>query len=408
MNVERRRVDPAHLEVPRVGRVVACEGPLPWALLDGAGAAHGGVEEFLRQLVARDCAASSVRSYAMALLRWLRFLWVLEVAWDRPGRGDVRDFVLWMRSAVPSRPVRGGGAGGLNARTGKPYLGGVFAPSTINHNLAVVSEFYDHHIARGTGPLVNPVPARASERGGRAFEHHNPLEPFRPGRRAAFRQKVPATAPRAMPDELFDELFAAMSSDRDRALLAFYVSCGARPAELLGLHGARVDVGEQLVGVVRKGTRELQWLPASPDAFVWLLLYRTGLPEELAGPDQPVWWTLRKPYRPLGYDALRAVLRRANARLGTNWTVHDLRHTFAVRMAADPNVPLTTLQTLLGHAWLTTTQRYLNPRMEQVLQQARAHAAQAAEPRPAVPRAAVGYEDEDLRELFGRRLGPSW
>ena len=33
------------------------------------------------------------------------------------------------------------------------------------------------------------------------------------------------------------------------------------------------------------------------------------------------------------YEALRAVLRRANARLGTNWTMHDLRHTCALRMA---------------------------------------------------------------------------
>ena len=35
---------------------------------------------------------------------------------------------------------------------------------------------------------------------------------------------------------------------------------------------------------------------------------------------------------------LRAVVRRANAKLGTNWTMHDLRHTCALRMAADENV----------------------------------------------------------------------
>jgi hypothetical protein len=36
----------------------------------------------------------------------------------------------------------------------------------------------------------------------------------------------------------------------------------------------------------------------------------------------------------LTYAALRRTLQRANARLGTNWTLHDLRHTAAMRMAA--------------------------------------------------------------------------
>jgi len=35
---------------------------------------------------------------------------------------------------------------------------------------------------------------------------------------------------------------------------------------------------------------------------------------------------------PLTYDALRAVLRRANDHLGANWTMHDLRHTCALRI----------------------------------------------------------------------------
>ncbi|MGW1287466.1 tyrosine-type recombinase/integrase [Streptomyces sp. NPDC002586] len=76
-------------------------------------------------------------------------------------------------------------------------------------------------------------------------------------------------------------------------------------------------------------------------------------------PSDPVWWTLRRrrgdgppARRPLNYDALRAVLRRVNDALGTNWTMHDLRHTCARRMLRDRNLSLRDIQTILGHACL--------------------------------------------------------
>ena len=68
-------------------------------------------------------------------------------------------------------------------------------------------------------------------------------------------------------------MFARLGSHRDRALVAFWVSTGARAAELLGARRADADPGQQLITVIRKGTRALQPLPASPDAFVWLRLY---------------------------------------------------------------------------------------------------------------------------------------
>lgn len=42
--------------------------------------------------------------------------------------------------------------------------------------------------------------------------------------------------------------------------------------------------------------------------------------------DDPLWWTLRRPFRPLAYHAAYRMFGRANAVLGTNWTLHDLRH----------------------------------------------------------------------------------
>jgi integrase/recombinase XerD len=137
-----------------------------------------------------------------------------------------------------------------------------------------------------------------------------------------------------MPDDLWDTLFAAMGRNRDRAILALAVSTGARAAELLGMRGADIDWGNQLMRVIRKGTRAEQWLPASPDAFVWLRLYVSDI-GGIMGSNDRVWRTVnrrRGAHVLLTYDALRAVFRRANTKLGSNWTMHDLRHTCAIRM----------------------------------------------------------------------------
>lgn len=99
-----------------------------------------------------------------------------------------------------------------------------------------------------------------------------PTEAFGGKRHGRYRSKVVIRAPKAIPDEQLDRLFAALSSHRDRALVAFWVSTGARASELIGATVADADPGQQLITVVRKGTGALQPLPAAPDAFVWLRL----------------------------------------------------------------------------------------------------------------------------------------
>jgi site-specific recombinase XerD len=406
-DVDRPRAAPRpeDLVVTRVGGLEPVVGAAhPVRLLDGAGREVEVVTEFLRDLVVGRCTAASAVSYAKALLRWWRFLAAVGVGWDRAEREHVRDFVLWIRSA-PKPQVRGSGAaaGSVNSLTGKAYPGRGYAPRTINHNLTVIAAFYDFHASMGHGPVRNPVPVATSRTGGRVHAHHNWMEPFTPHRRADYRQKVPKRIPRGVPDERFNDLFAAMSSHRDRAILAFYVSTGARASELLGLTTDRVDVGSQLIGVIRKGSRALQWLPASTDAFVWLRLFQQEHTGGVVQPDSPVWCTLRRPYRPLTYGAMRAVMLRANERLGgANWSLHDLRHTAAKRMLADPSLSLSDVQWVLGHAQVTTTQIYLEPSEEEVIRRVREHHRQLAQPRPAPPAPpSAGYRAEVLDALLG-------
>ena len=418
--------DLSAMTVPQVGSLEAT-GDLfePYRLVDPSCAVVAAVATYLRELGACGRAAATQRSYGMDLLRWFRFLWACGVGWDQATRVEARDFCRWLQIAdkPPRAQRRGRGSddltgassargdgvgGGTNPVTGKPAVGRGYAPATVAHCETVLRGFYGVHVEAGSGPLVNPFPLARARRGGRAHAHHNPMEPFNDVSTGRYRPRVAERIPRRIPDEKFDELFAGLGSHRDRALVAFWVSTGARAAELLGATCADADPGQQLITVVRKGSRVLQQLPASPDAFVWLRLYQVQMHDLVpTRPDDPLWWTRRRPFRPLSYHAARAMFVRANAALGANWTIHDLRHSAAYRMARDPAMPLTDVQWVLGHAHLSTTQRYLAAPTEDVIAAVLAHHARRAQAAPATQTdpQRLRYRPESLRDLFGQEPG---
>ena len=386
----------------------------PFRLIGADGMVVLPAAAYFRELAACGRAAATQRSYGLALLRWWRFLAAVEVRWDQATRVEARDYLCWVQLA--DKPGRmhwrypGGGAPGRrtaepgtpNPVTGKKSPGRGYATATAAHGESVLRAFYAFHLEAGTGPMVNPFPLARGRRG-RAGAHRNPMQPAAAERAGRYRPKVARRIPRQIPDEMFDQLFAGLNSHRDRALVAFWVSTAARASELLGATVGDADPGQQLITVIRKGTRALQQLPASPDAFVWLRLYQAQLAGRVpGGRDQPLWWTLRRPFRALTYDAARAMFSRANAAMGANWTLHDLRHSAAYRMARDPQMPLVDLQWVMGHAHLSTTQQYLNPLPGDVIEAVLAfHARQRHEPRPG-PRPAAGYRAESLAALFGQ------
>ena len=90
--------DLSALTVCLVGSVVETGDPWePWRLLDPAGVLVEPVAVFLRDLQAIGRSATTQRSYGMELLRWFRFLWAVEVGWDRATRAEARDFCCWMQ-----------------------------------------------------------------------------------------------------------------------------------------------------------------------------------------------------------------------------------------------------------------------------------------------------------------------
>ncbi|WP_331739409.1 tyrosine-type recombinase/integrase [Streptomyces sp. NBC_01187] len=395
------------LDVPRVGSLLETSDVWePYRLLDPAGTVVEPVAVYLKDLQGIGRPATTQRSYGMDLLRWFRFLWAVEVPWDQATRDEARDFSRWIQ--ISDKPNRASAPATAvpNPVTGKAGPGRKYAPATRGHSESVLRGFYDFHRDVGSGPMVNPFPLVRC--GSRAHAHHNPMDLHRNERSGLYRPRPVQRAPRSIPDEKFNEVFAQLGSNRDRALVAFWVSTGARASELLGAHYGDADPGQQLITVIRKGTRAIQQLPASPDAFVWLRLYQAQMhglvPTRV---DDPLWWTLRRPFTALSYHAAYRMFSRANAALGANWSLHDLRHTAAYRMARDPNMSLTDVQWVLGHAHLSTTQLYLNPLTEDVIAQALAHHARVAAgtvTATTIPKdgpSPLSYRPEALNILFG-------
>ena len=270
MEDDERTRDLAMLAVPLAGAVEATGDPwLPFRVTDPCGAVVESVSAYFRDLQAAGRSDATLRSYGMDLLRWFRFLWAVEVAWNRATRIEARDFCRWMLvSGKPSRPhwrrphevpdrvVDRGGLRGVGAGARRDGA----------------ARFLRVPSRGGQRADRQPVPAASVAAGQRAHAHHNPMEPHRKERTGLYRPTVPSRIPRSIPDEEFNEIFARLPSNRDRALVAFYVSTGARASELLSATRGDVDPGRQVIAVVRKGTRAMQELPASTDAFVWLRL----------------------------------------------------------------------------------------------------------------------------------------
>jgi integrase len=329
------------LEVPRVRAVLRSEiGSLPWRMVDGSGAGVDHVNLWLAELDASDCSPATLRAYAYDLLSWTRILGVLQVSWVSATRAEVRDWVRWYRCRQNPQRRRNSGSdshrptpGSVNERTGKPYLESSYTRSSMNRRLSSLSGFYEFALESDLGPLINPVPKSRADLT-RLDVHRQHFDNPRPQKRAPYRQKVVERAPRALSDDLYDEVFASLRTNRDRAIVATAVSSGLRASELLSMRRGMLHASDQTADVITTGSNGSRVLVRiSPAAYLWIARY---LAERPAGPPQePVWMTLRGTPRPLSYWAMRPILERTNALLGSNVTMHDFRHTFCMRLAQD-------------------------------------------------------------------------
>jgi integrase/recombinase XerC len=392
------------LVIPKVGAVVRGSGRgAPWRLIDIDGADVPAAHRWLTELHANGNPSTTLRAYAYDLLSWLRFLNVVEVGWKMAARAEVRDWVRWHLDNPNQQRRRGSGVNGrrpdpgaVNEKTGKPYLEDSYARATINRQLSAISGFYDFAIDADLGPLINPVPRSRAELT-RVYAHASPMEPKSRKMRAPYRQKMTKRMPRAISDTLYEDVFSALTCNRDRAIVATAVSSGMRASELLSMRRGLLNAATHTAEIIPKGGgTERVLVRISPSAFVWIARYLAERPPGPAG--EPVWMTRRGKTRPLTYWALRRILERTNEVIGSNVTLHDFRHTFCMRLAADENLTVAEMQELMRHASLDATMVYLRANPEDLI--AKLHEHWNRPPAPP-PTAAPGYAAEDLRVLFG-------
>ena len=141
---------------------------------------------------------------------------------------------------------------------------------------------------------------------------------------------------------------------RDVALVTLIYGCGLRSAEALGLKRRDVPLGEEL-RVLGKGSKE-RIIPVLPVVRKAVQAYLDVLPH--AGePDDPLFLGVRG--GALDARQLRALMQQTRLLLGLPDTAspHALRHSFATHLLAGGG-DLRAIQELLGHASLSTTQRY--------------------------------------------------
>ena len=141
---------------------------------------------------------------------------------------------------------------------------------------------------------------------------------------------------------------------RDEAVLTLLYGCGLRISEALSLKRSDAPLRDSL-RVVGKGSKE-RVVPVLPVVREAVDAYLAALPYAL-DPDAPLFRAKRG--GPLGPRPIQALMQRLRGRLGlpASATPHALRHSFATHLLG-AGADLRSIQELLGHASLSTTQRY--------------------------------------------------
>jgi len=202
-------------------------------------------------------------------------------------------------------------------------------PKTITCHLQTIRLFFDYLTNEEGRWMLNPVT------------------------RIALR--LPKPLPRHLKDDQVRRLFDSITDLRDRAMFMLMLRCGLRVQEVAELTVDAVEYGRRQIFVFHgKGAKD-RVVYMSEDARSALLAYLAkrsskarGLFLVQKGPMRGKPLSVRGIQKRIEYYARKSVL---------NVSCHRLRHTMATQLL-NADADLATIQDLLGHAQITTTQRY--------------------------------------------------
>ena len=293
---------------------------------------------------------------------------------------DVRQF-----TAVISKPWREIIMQDIDRFVDQQRQAGLSA-ATVKRRVAALKVFFDF-LAEETGDLSWTNPVR--------FKRHAGKQPRR--------------LPRDLKDVEVAQVWAAISSPRDRAWFALLWRAGLRAGELVGLQLddlLAAPNGDQpaRLRVLGKGQKERLVL-LTADAYAVLMAW---LAERPASDDPHIFLNDRG--QPLTVNGIEWLLHQYGQQAGVALTPHQLRHTFA-RQLTEAGLPITSLSKLLGHAQITTTQLYTtgaDPQLAAAYQQAMTRVAPIAPPPdPGAPACACAPVDRTIAPLAPPAL-PEW
>ncbi len=161
---------------------------------------------------------------------------------------------------------------------------------------------------------------------------------------------------------------------RNQALLELLYACGLRVSEASGLVLDGIDFKQALVRVWGKGSKE-RLVPLHETALEALSRYVTEARDELLAGKSSSFVFVSTRGRQMSTDAIRRVFKAAlrQAGLDESFSPHAVRHTFATDLLSG-GANLRSVQEMLGHASLSTTQIYTHLSAEYLQQEhSRAH-----------------------------------
>jgi site-specific recombinase XerD len=211
-----------------------------------------------------------------------------------------------------------------------------FKPSTINRRLATVISLYAF-LAPEDDNLVCPVLPR---------RHH---------------LREPQRLPRPMQEDDLRQFFAVITNLRDRAAFLLMLRCGLRISEVANLCLDDLYLNEDFPRMIihGKGSRE-RAVYLSPQAEHALREY---LATRSAAASDFVFLTYQN--QKFSSHAIHLRLMRYRKESAISITAHRLRHSFASDLVS-VDVPVTSIQKLMGHRWIESTQTYVMANDHQV------------------------------------------
>jgi len=204
-------------------------------------------------------------------------------------------------------------------------------PKTINCYLNSIRGFYDHLINEEDVAMTNPV------KRGYSLRLSRPL-------------------PRYLRDEQVSRLFDVIDSPRDRAIFKLMLRCGLRVEEVAKLTLAAVDLRRAQVFVYEgKGAKD-RVVYLSKDAYQALVQYLKVRPYSRA---KRLFLVDKGRFegKPLLVRGIQYRMKHYAQKAGLKACCHQLRHTMATQLL-NADADIVTIQDLLGHTRIKTTQRY--------------------------------------------------